>query len=38
MKVSSVFYPVEGTTFGKTLQLIELTALYSIYKCIAKIN
>jgi hypothetical protein len=31
MKISSVFYPVEGNTFGRTLQLIRLTALYSIY-------
>jgi hypothetical protein len=31
MKISSVFYAVLGTTFGRTLQLIKLTALYSIY-------
>ena len=31
MKVLSVFYLVQGITFGRTLQLIKLTALYSIY-------
>ena len=30
-KVSSVFYMVSGTAFGRALQLIKLTALYSIY-------
>jgi hypothetical protein len=28
---SSVFYPMWGATFGKTLQLIIVTSLYSIY-------
>ena len=27
----SIFYPVNGTTFGRILQLIKFTALYSIY-------
>jgi hypothetical protein len=31
MKVLSVFYLVWGTTFDRTLHLINLTALYSIY-------
>jgi hypothetical protein len=31
VKVSSVFYQVQGTTCGRTLQLIKLIALYSIY-------
>ena len=30
-QVSSAFYLVNDTTFGSTLQLIKVTALYSIY-------